>query len=212
MSDIQGPPERRYDDWTAGAVVQFCDMLAAKKLVKQETAGSWKTSFSKVMALVEEDGWEEISVKDFDLDLFFERFENAAKADYTSDTLATYKKRFRNALDEYRSWIESPSTYRPKVTTRRRRTKQEREQQAATPATNGKSATSSQPSRVEAVEENVDTLKYPFPVRPGVVATFDLPPDLRPDEADRIGKFIASLAVRAPAGALPSGEEESEAA
>jgi len=44
----------------------------------------------------------------------------------------------------------------------------------------------------------VATITYPFPLRPGVLASVDLPADLTTREADRLVAFIKSLAMDLP--------------
>jgi hypothetical protein len=49
---------------------------------------------------------------------------------------------------------------------------------------------------------------YPYPVRPGLLAQVSLPADLTAKEADRVAKFVASLAFDERL-AITSGSEAS---
>lgn len=200
--------KEKHPDWTAGAVIRFTEYLQEKKLLADETASSWRTAVTRVMEKVEGDGWEQVNVSDLDTERLFYRFEIAAKDDYSAGTLNAYTKRFTKALDEYGSWVESPSTYTPDVR-RRKRGKKDDETTAkkaskpkadpgptrpseAEPEGHNNGAESEQP--VRPASGGIPMLRYPFPVRPGVVAEFVLPADMRPSEAERMARFLEALA------------------
>jgi len=98
-------------------------------------------------------------------------------------------------FEEFR---ESPSTWRPSVVQRDRRTK--------TPTANEHAPTQSNEAddRSPAVATSGlgsvhDSLvSYPFPLRESVLAMLHLPPDLSQREARRLADFIGALAIDEP--------------
>lgn len=193
-----GQPE--YPANSAGAVVAFCDWLVAKNMVKEDTVANWRRGFVRVMEDVEGEGWEHSDIGQLDHEQMYVRFEKAAGTKYKPGTLAAYKKRFALAIAEYERWQENRSGYQPSTQTRQRRRAKD-QNVAIEPASTEQAV--QQPAQ-PAAAPSADMLEYPFPVRQGVVAKFLLPTDLRPEEAERISAFIASVAVSTPA-ALPSG-------
>ncbi len=190
-----------YPDWTAGAVAEFCDFLAEKKYVSPETSSSWRTAVTRVLEKVEGDGWEQMNLKDIDTDRLFARFEVAGKSDFTGNTIRAYRKRFLKALEEYGNWAQSPSTYSPDIQRRRKKSRD-----ASDKKVNRRMRSEPQPSAVS--EGAAQMLRYPFPVRSGVVAEFVLPTDLKHEEAERMARFLQSLAVHEVKDLPPGRDHE----
>lgn len=214
--DTEAKPQ--YEDWTAGAVTDFCDYLSEKNYVASQTATSWKTAVTRVVELAEGDGWENVDLQNVNEELLFTRFENAARSDFTGGTIKAYEKRFKKARSEYEAWVAAPGEYSPDI---RRRAVGKDEGSSSSQKAKSKSSTSAKSSSqnghsngngAAVIPVSEDALSYPFPVRPGIVGQITLPSDLTPDEAERVAGFIRALAVQPSRPADSEASEESAAA
>lgn len=198
--------EARPEEWTAGALAEFCDLLAEKNYFAKETASSYKTAVTRVMEKAEGEGWESVGLKDVDLDLLFTRFMNAARNDFSASTLRAYRNRFQKALDEYDSWIDAPDSYSPSI-----------QRRSPSSSSNGSKAAKNEQEKEEhfeprangsgATAPDAELIEYPFPLRPGVLAHLRLPADLRPKEAERIARHVESLAIPETPALNPGSRE-----
>ncbi|CAN5314331.1 hypothetical protein BH20ACT8_BH20ACT8_08840 [soil metagenome] len=187
-------PEHK--DGTAGGAVGFFDYLANKSLMNKSTAAARKSAVVKVMEI--DDGWEDVDLRSLDLDEQVVRFHNFAKAKYAPNSLSTYESRFRSAVEEYVRYLDDPAAYKPTV---RRAVKREKgDNNRASASASGSSTAvgeasaevTSGPAPAPPPREKLVT--YPFPLREGVMAYVQLPTDLRKGEAERMARFLESIA------------------
>jgi hypothetical protein len=177
------------------------DWAAKKGLLNRNTAHAIRAAVSRILR-IEGPNWPEIDVRSIDEEGLLDRFENLEKKQFSPGSLATYRSRFRKGRQLYLSYLEDPKNYRP----------QSRERVAAAQP-GGESVRRQRPrSRGESVADKTpsqhgDLVRYPFPVRAGVMAELFLPADLRRDEADRLAKFLQSLSLEQYL-ALPGRSEE----
>jgi hypothetical protein len=178
-------------DGTGAALVEFFDYLAKKGLMKRNTAGARKTAVHKVLAIDED--WEATDLRTLNVDEQVQRFQNLCKSDYSPGSLNTYESRFRSAVDEYMRYLNDPASYRPGTSTRTTRSNAGRQ------TTDGGAAD----SVTAEITQDADVappprsghVTYPFPLRPGVMAYVQLPSDFRPVEAQRMARFLESVAL-----------------
>jgi hypothetical protein len=193
-------------------LVGFFDYAASKGLMGRNWADTLKGGCKAVLSAVEPDGWEAIDLDGLDVDLFIERFERLRMGELKPDSLKVYGKRFRIALGLYREFLTSPSTWR--YTSGRSADDSSRDRKR-TPKGDAapQRATKDQPTPVTLLlggQTSEDLISYPYPLRPGRVVTFALPPDLSQKEADRLSLFLRALAVDEQR-ALPPGRTTEQA-
>jgi len=147
-----------------------------------------------------------------DVDLLVERFERLRMGQLKPDSMKVYGKRFRIALGLYREFLASPSTWRYSSG---RTTDDAAGERKRTPKVKVAShrANKEPVAPVALLVGNqipTNVISYPYPLRPGMVVTFALPPDLTQKEADRLSLFLRSLAVDEQR-ALPPGRRGEQA-
>jgi hypothetical protein len=174
--------------------VDHWNWAAAKGLLNANTANALRAAVARVLA-IEGDSWESINVRSLDVDSLLARFENLAKKDFTPESLATYRSRFIRAHRLYLSYLADPRNYRPqskeRVPTERSKSRAGRVGGKGT-STEAEDALQDGPRKAP---NGVEMIRYPFPVRSGVIAELVLPADLKKDEARRLATFLDSLAM-----------------
>jgi len=180
---------------TGQSLLEFWDYAAKKGLVNQNTANARKAAVSEVLDALGDDPTT-IDVRTLDAEDALRRFENLKSAKYTPGSLTTYKSRFRKALTEYLSYLDSPSDWRPQL---KSRTSAAGRGAAKAPSSAQNASTSpSQPwAQLSASQSHSGPrlIEYPFPIRDDVVAVLKLPMDLRMSEAQRLGAWLSALAM-----------------
>ncbi|SRR6266568_3274444 len=182
--------------------VAHWDWAASKGLLNRNTAHALKAAVTRILR-IEGDNWESVDVRSIDVDSLLDRFENLAKKDYTPGSLGTYRSRFKKALGLYLSFLRDPRGYKPQG--------RERSLPADRPR-----ATAQRSSRSDVEDfslsrfgdslstSSIRLVRYPFPIRQGVIAELLLPADLRPDEVKRLTNFLDSIAVETKFDVLES--------
>lgn len=184
---------------TGLGLIRFLDYAIEKGHLKTATGQAMKTAVKEVLSSTEgEDDWESVDLDSLDVDDIQRRFETLRAMKFSSTSLGTYKSRFRKALDMFQEFRESPSTWRPSLRTRDRRSREQPTPSARPTPTS--SSPARQPSASSGASSNPSShrssiITYPFPIRDGVLASLELPADLTPREAERVAAFVASLAV-----------------
>ncbi len=185
--------------------VDHWDWAAKKGLLNTNTAHAIRAAVARILR-IEGPNWPEIDIRRIDSEALLARFENLEKKQFSPQSLATYRSRFKKGLQLYLSYLEDPKNYRPQM----------RERSSDRGKAGGESVRRQKGSGVafETARGDVqgrasgNLLRYPFPIRPGVMAELFLPPDLRRDEAERLAKFLQSLSFEQYL-ALPGSSEDS---
>lgn len=178
-------------DHSGKAIVEFLDYTAKNGLMNNATAGSLSSAVRKVLDTTNPDGsWEEVNLKDADLDDIADRFEMLSRTKYKPDSLQVYKSRFKNAVKMYTEWLSNPSGWRYKA--ERPASQRNKSKQASPPHQAAPQQLAPAPSYVPPPPDN-EMISYPYPLRPGMIVQINLPPDLRGQEAKRLAAFIESL-------------------
>ena len=120
--------------------------------------------------------------KTLDIEDALTRFQNLRKKDFKPAVLETYKRRFRQAVASYLSYLEDPGAWKPRTVDRPVAIGDKDPERAEV-----------QPAKREAPSSKM--VDYPFPVRDGETARLILPRDLRAAEAKRLSAFMATLVV-----------------
>lgn len=196
---------------TARGLIDFLDTASKRGFLVQRTAEAYKTAATKILK-IDGESWEETELRSLDLDTQVDRFVRLEGSGFKPETLRTYESRFRSAVAECLKYEEDPRSYRGPAAQRR-----------SVPRKSGKGGVAA--SESGAVGDTSDTaeadghrgdggpparpslVKYPFPLRSGELAYFELPRDLTRAEAQRMAAFISSLAID-PVPELKSGRND----
>jgi hypothetical protein len=185
--------------------VDFWSEYAAKRgLMGRSTAETMKSACKVVMSTVEPDTWEELDISTIDLDSFVDRFQRLKMTDLKPDSLHIYGKRFRNAIASYQEYLASPTTWKYGSTETRSTPSNGEGGKRRAPKPKVKAMTNINTSQNGVGTSEVPTISYPYPLRPGLLISVELPADLTKLEATRLASFLQSLAVD-PQPALPRG-------
>jgi hypothetical protein len=186
-------------DYSFEALTEFLKYVADHGLWKANTALSYRTAASKIESDLTEQ--EAADVRQIDLNLVFQRYMNRNKLKVSPSTLATYKRRLGNAIEEFVRYRGDPMNYRPQLTSGR----QPGDSEKSAPENSRKkrkaprqpAGDEREPRDVPAMTPSSTTpmLTVPFPLRPDFLASVQIPRDLRKGEADRLAAFIKTLAM-----------------
>jgi hypothetical protein len=175
------------------ALLDFLDYLARKGLMNKTTASARKAAANKILGILEAD--EADDVTSLDLDDVLMRFSNISGANYTPDSLNTYKSRLKSAIDDFSSYVENPMSFRPSIAnTGRRATERQKlssgDDRSSHPMLSPKREAS---TFLPAPAASVSIL--PIPIRPDLtVHVQGLPYDLTSAEAAKIANVIRAMA------------------
>ncbi|MCC6224804.1 MAG: hypothetical protein IT195_00180 [Microthrixaceae bacterium] len=196
MSDIDFTPTA-----TGAGLVAFLDYAIQKGYLKTATGQAMKTAVKEVLSATEgADGWETVDLTSLDEDDVLRRFETLRAMKFSSGSLSTYKGRYSRAAAMFEEFRASPATWRPSVK-QRSRSKGNGASTSAAPESSktdsGAPSTPAPPPGPSAPHPGHGSaiITYPFPLRQGVLASVELPPDLTRREARRLAAFIEALAI-----------------
>jgi hypothetical protein len=195
---------------SAADLVSFWEWAGNRGLLARPTALARRTAVKEVFSVTEPDGWESLDVTRIDVGDLLDRFETISSNSrkLTPQSLATYKSRFKSAVQDYLAYQSNPGGWRPQ---RRggRPTGPTNPVQGSGSKPTGRtavaggepsSASASGPWALEGVWET-----YRFPIRRGLMATLSLPTDLRIAEVQRLAAFLETLVVEEDRAGLDVG-------
>src|SRR5690349_3096805 len=87
-------------------LLAFLDYLAAKGLMNPTTARSRKASANAILGILSEE--EAADVTAINLDDVMTRFHNLQGANFTPDSMATYKSRTKSAIEDFIRYQQNP--------------------------------------------------------------------------------------------------------
>ena len=175
---------------SAGDLWNFMAFAASKGLMPKATAMARRSAVKEVLAMTEGDEWESIDVIDMDVEAILDRFETIASRShrFKPQSLNTYKSRFRSAIQDFLAYRSNPGGWRPQ-----RRSRAKGSGPSTSPA-GPRERKATQPSPVDASLASGSAWEtYRFPIRPGMMATLNLPTDLRAAEVARLTLFLQTL-------------------
>jgi hypothetical protein len=181
---------------TAKDLVAHWRGAAEKGTMNRNTALSLATASESVLSV--QDGWEAFDVHKLDVEDAITRFTNLRHTKHKPGVLDTYAKRFRNAVESYRTYLADPAAWKPK--SRPIQSKPEKPAPSKpTPApTTGTGTdlmlalTGGAPGGYGA-EDKALVMDFPLPLRPGVIAHLWLPRDLKRREMKTLMTYMEAL-------------------
>ena len=181
--------------FTKSGALQFIQYAIDKGLVNSNTGGGWRAAFGKIL---EEFGSDDL-LTDIDVPSEVLRYNNRHPGALSPDSLNQYKKRVLLVIQEFKKYIDSPTTYKGVLNRLSSSGKQNgkkvtSDSKSLTLAASGSPVveTPTQKQVTSAVTET--SLMMPFPLRPNFLAQIIIPRDLTKDEAARLCTFIQALA------------------
>jgi hypothetical protein len=153
--------------------------------MNRTTAAARKAAANKVLGIL--DDAEATDVSKLDIDAVMNRFHHLEGANYTPESLNTYKSRLKSSIDDFVRYQKDPLNFKPAVVQSAPRRSVERAK------TSGVSDSPVQKIADEAPPAAVNIL--PIPIRPDLTIKIQgLPFDLTPSEANKIANVIKALA------------------
>lgn len=176
---------------SVSALLEFLDYLAAKGMMQRNTVSGRKAAVSKVFGVLDPE--EQGDVTQVNIDEAMTRFFNLEGRGYKPESLGVYKSRVNSAVNDFKAYLESPSTFKPSGGAKATRT-----------APRVVKVTAGQPKPVHSSEAHVRYEQpvstganvFPIPIRPDVVVRIHgLPFDLTSAEADKIANVVKAMAM-----------------
>jgi hypothetical protein len=189
---------------TAAGLLAFLDFLIEKGYATSAQVTPWKSAVRQVLSTLEGEDFGSVPILMIDADEYMTRFENLVMGRYKHESLASYRSRFRRAIEAYRAYLDDKAL--PERLSPRSRPTRERASRAADPPR--------APNRPNASTEAADPerlIEYPFPLRSGTMARLLLPRRLEKADAERLGMFIRALALELQAE-LPAARTDRDQA
>jgi hypothetical protein len=184
---------------TAGAL-HYLDFLSTKGYMVPGAIAALKTAFIKVFSTVGEEGWENIQIRDVNVDDYMKRFGNMTHGKYNAKSLIDYKSRVNKVVGWYLEFLSKPG-WTPPVKLRKRAHSTKNNIAAAISGDNTDAAesttvfTPSEPQTVPTPTTKPNLVAFPFPLSNGVLASLYLPTTISATDAKRIARFVETLVI-----------------
>lgn len=182
---------------TAEGLSEFIDWLVEKGYATRGSVGPWQSATRQVFRTVEGEDYGAVDISGLDPDEYMDRFEKLAAGQYKIESLASYRSRFRKALEAYGEYLSQKNLPTFRASPRRRKAPRPKGKPGTSgPKVETKSTERSEPS----AGVGLGLIEYPFPLRSGDVARLRLPAQLEAGDADRIAAFVQTLVFRKGSG------------
>lgn len=191
-------------DGTGAGLLGFLTWAAERGALNASTAGAMKAAVSATLE-VEGDDLSGMDVRKLDVEDLLDRFARKKGHKYSPDSLATYQGRFRRALEMYIEYLANPAGWKPPKARSPRKAKSISKDNGSNAGATVGAQPAATPTSASATDHQLIT--YPFPLRSGTTAYFQLPRDLPRSEVERMVGFLQSLAID-PQPALPPGNRD----
>lgn len=181
------------NDKSLKSLVEFLDWTADKGLMAKNTVGGRKAAVSAVLGILAPE--ETSDVTTIDLDSAMSRFVNLQGRKYNTSSLNVYKSRTNAALNDFKTWLIDPLSFKPYASKADRKAPTKIARPALETVTRarveeGQAAAQSTPANQATA--NV----FPIPIRENVVVRIhNLPFDLTASEAEKIANVVKAMAM-----------------
>jgi len=150
--------------------------------MNSKTADNFRTACSRVLETVSA---LDTPIDELKTDDVLIRFQNLSGQRFAPRSLAAYKQRLGTALSSYREYLAAPDKWKAPSAGNRANGSRARRAKPKEEASRQGHPSPPQDERL---------ISYPFPVRPSLTATLQLPRDLRRSEAERMKQFLDTIA------------------
>ncbi|RJP47829.1 MAG: hypothetical protein C4583_15875 [Anaerolineaceae bacterium] len=173
---------------TGKQFVEFWTWASQKGLMNENTAYSFSSPVKQIISI--NDGWEEVDVRKLDVDVLLSQFQNLKGKNFKPNSLNTYFRRFKLALDMFLEYVDNPTGWKYKG-----QIAQNRKPKNAKAAEKGTQKESGFEMPVTQSDDAVQMVDYPFPLREGCIVRLKLPVDLKAAEVERLTNFMRSIVL-----------------
>jgi hypothetical protein len=197
-------------DGTAAGLLEFLNWAGSRGEINAGTASARAVAVRRVLD-IEGVRLESIDLRAVNPDEILERFETLKRTEYSTDSMDAYKSRFRSSVNTYLAWLDKSPDWkrvgRPghasgkgaATPPPRRTVPSPKKSSSNVSGVVQKDGVIGQPSSSVAPGEPNPVqrmIPYEVPLRPGsdMRARLVLPDDLTKADADRLSRFIQSLA------------------
>lgn len=192
---------------TGAGLVAFLEWTADRGVLPLATANSYRVATTKVLE-IEPDPYA-VDVRNLDVEDLLDRFARLRGGNYTPDSLATYKTRFRKAMENYLRYLHDPGNFRPvtrsAVTASNKRPRATIKRKSAVTAADVIESELGDSVRVSTAPPSAEEIfQYPFRLRSGQTAYLHLPPELHRSDVDRLVRLLESLVPASDADQEPA--------
>ena len=169
-------------------LLAYCDWLVDKGYATVAQVDPWRTAIKKVFETVEGDGYPSVDLTSIDLADYLARFQTLAGSQYKTESIVTYGRRLRNAIDAHEHYL---STGRP-PTFKRGGSSPKQDGDAKPKAAKVLIAETQAPAQTAGLS-GVGLVEFPFPLRSGQMAQLRLPTRLDKTDVERLSAFLRTL-------------------
>jgi hypothetical protein len=163
-------------------LLQFMNYLSTKGLMNKNTVAARKAAVNAFLGILSPE--EAQNVTNLDLDEVAIRFQNLKRTDFTPESLKVYESRARNAIDDFKNFLQNPATFKPQVAAPRTQIIGKPDKENNRHAPRGGAAFFDH------------EVVFPVPIRPDVVVKITgIPSDLTKQEAAKIANVVNALAT-----------------
>lgn len=187
-------------------LIAYLENLSTKGKVKTSAITPLKSATKAVFSTVVGERWQEIDVRNIDIDDYINRFKNLTIGKYDSNSYNAYRARVSRVINWYNNFLQDPG-WCPTVKDRPRDIKKNKttlQSVNMTHSVNDVSEDKTVSAAYHATEQahvsepqHVSTklISFPFPMSNGVIATLYLPQSISPNDANRLQDFIKALVI-----------------
>ena len=187
---------------TPDSAFEFLDMAGQDGDLKLDTVKALRNATFRVLSV--DPRWRTIDLRELDLNEQIASFEEARSDDYSPGSLKNYKSRFLQTVEMYRAWLRGeddwkrhgPGTRSPKFKWTNQLTpiSEAVELNPRVPAPLPVTPPPSLASEPAPSPSSTRLMQHTYPLREDVDVQLQLPRDLTTVEANRLAKFISTLA------------------
>ncbi len=174
---------------TIADMVAFVERLGKENKINPRLAAQLASSVRRVAEV--EPSWEQMDVKQLNVDALLQRFAQEKASSYGKTSLEEYQRRFRRVVNMYLDYLANPEGWQPAI----RRGRPPKSKTAVTAKRGRTAATAAPAASAPAPVGEVRVVEYPFPLRASLVIKLSLPSDLRKAEVERLSAFLRTLTV-----------------
>ncbi len=180
----------------------FLDFLTEKGYATRSAVNPWRSASRQIFGVVEGRPDPAVDVTKIDPDAYMDRFEKLTVGQYKHESLASYRSRFKKAVEAYAAYLSDRKI--PSFRGSGGPGGRKKETQAA--PKEGTAPVAAHHVRPEVVSSAAEAglIAYPFPLKSGELAYIRLPAKLDKTDADRLSAFIQTLVLE-PQRQLVSG-------
>lgn len=181
---------------TAIGATEYLESIVTKGRASSGAIQPLKIAFSKVLSVVDGQGWGATVVAKIDVDDYMTRFGNLTRGKYTDRSLAVYRVRVSKVVEWYNRFMDNPG-WMPNIQSRAPRGSKSAPAAAGqplAPIAEAPAVAAGPPADIRRPELTA----YPFPLQHGLLAELYLPSSLSQHDANRLAAFVQALVVEEP--------------